>query len=159
MTEILIRYATRADLEQITSWNQQMAWETEERVLDPVIAARGVSMLLDQPSRGFYLLAEISGQIVGQCMITYEWSDWRCGDFWWIQSVYISPEFRRRGVFTALHQYISSAAMASENVAGIRLYVEQENVVAIQTYQDLGLLPAHYLMFEADFTRTSGSHP
>ena len=126
--------------------------ETEERHLDPDTVSRGVSMLLNNPGRGQYLIAESEGRPVGQCMITYEWSDWRCGDFWWIQSVYIEPEFRRTGVFTAMYNHIMKMAEFSNLVAGVRLYVEKDNIPAQQTYQKLGLNPAPYTMFESDFT-------
>ena len=150
--KIGIRRANSVDTEIITSFNSRMAWETEGRRLDPLILVQGVSMVLQNPSRGFYLLAEIDGNVVGQCMITYEWSDWRCGDFWWIQSVYIVPDFRRKGVFKALYSHVLETARATDFVVGIRLYVEQDNTRAIQTYLNLGLHPAHYSMFEYDFT-------
>jgi GNAT superfamily N-acetyltransferase len=150
--KIGIRRANSVDTEIITSFNCRMAWETEGRRLDPLILVQGVSMVLQNPSRGFYLLAEIDGNVVGQCMITYEWSDWRCGDFWWIQSVYIVPDFRRKGVFKALYSHVLETARVTDFVVGIRLYVEQDNTRAIQTYLNLGLHPAHYSMFEYDFT-------
>jgi GNAT superfamily N-acetyltransferase len=150
--KISIRTANSVDAEIITSFNSQMAWETEGRRLDPLILVQGVSMLLENPSRGFYLLAEIEGNVVGQCMITYEWSDWRCGDFWWIQSVYIVPDCRRKGVFKALYSHVLKAARATDLVVGIRLYVERDNSGAIQTYLNVGLNQAHYSMLEQDFT-------
>ncbi len=150
--KIGIRKANSVDTEIITSFNSRMAWETEGRRLDPLILVQGVSMILQNPSRGFYLLAEIEGNVVGQCMITYEWSDWRSGDFWWIQSVYVVPDFRRKGVFKAIYSHVVEAARATDFVVGIRLYVEQDNTKAIQTYQNLGLHPAHYSMHEHDFT-------
>ena len=151
---ITIRNANLSDQQTITRFNCLMAWETESRHLDALIAERGVSTLLKNPSKGFYLIAESEGFPVGQCMITFEWSDWRCGDFWWIQSVYVIPEYRRQGVFTTLYSSIYEKAKASDLVAGIRLYVEHENSGAIETYLNLGLNPAHYTMFECDFTHS-----
>lgn len=147
----IIRDAKPDDARFLSKNNEYMAMETENRHLDPDIVARGVSILLNNPGRGRYLIAEYEGKPIGQCMITYEWSDWRCGDFWWIQSVYIEPEFRRKGVFTAMYSHIMNMADKSDLVAGVRLYVEKENIPAQQTYLKLGLNHAPYTMFESDF--------
>ena len=153
---ISIRDATQQDTRFLTENNILMAKETEDRYLDPVTVAQGVSRLLGEPSRGRYLIAQTVDVPVGQCMLTYEWSDWRCGDFWWIQSVYILPKFRRNGVFTAMYRHIMQLAQTSEFVAGVRLYVERENNSAQQTYRSLGMNPAPYTMFERDFTHKTG---
>ena len=147
-----VREAVSSDAEFIAENNIKMAEETEGRSLDPLTVMRGVGTLFSSPERGRYLIAESEEEPVGQCMITYEWSDWRCGDFWWIQSVYVLPAFRRRGVFSAIYQYISHEAARSEEVAGIRLYVERENRPAQETYSRLGLNPAPYAMFETDLS-------
>jgi len=150
----MIRVATPDDAATIARYNQLMAMETEKKILHPETVQRGVSLLLSRPEKGFYLIAESAGVPAGQCMITYEWSDWRCGDFWWIQSVYVLPEFRRKGIFRALYQSILERASREEHVAGIRLYVEKQNTIAQQTYLNLGMDHTHYAMLEWDFTKT-----
>jgi ribosomal protein S18 acetylase RimI-like enzyme len=150
--EITIRETTTDDALIISRYNTLMAMETEGRCLDPQIVTKGVITLLNHPDRGFYLIAEINGEPIGQCMITYEWSDWRCGDFWWIQSVYVIWEYRQQGVFTALYDQIIKKAEESDQVAGIRLYVEKENISAQKVYQRLGMNLTQYMMFERDFT-------
>ena len=144
---VLIRPATSTDIADLTNWNQAMAWETEHKSLDPEVLRRGVAGVLEQPRRGFYLVAEHDGAAVGALLVTFEWSDWRCGDFWWIQSVYVVPAARRGGVFRALYAAVKQRA-ASVGAVGLRLYVETENRRAQQTYAELGMQPCHYLMYE-----------
>ena len=148
MTTAKIRSATSADITHLVAWNTAMAWETEAKRLDPAVLERGVTAVLDEPRRGFYLVAECDGVAVGSLLVTYEWSDWRCGDFWWIQSVYVAPEARRRGVFRALYADVAERAHAAGAV-GLRLYVETENHRAQATYAGLGMERCHYLMYEA----------
>ncbi len=145
---LLIRAATPADVTDLVNWNEAMAWETEHKRLDPEVLLRGVAGVLEQPRRGFYLVAEHAGTAVGSLLVTFEWSDWRCGDFWWIQSVYVAPAARRGGVFRALYAAVAQRATAAGAV-GLRLYVETENRRAQQTYAGLGMQPCHYLMYEA----------
>ena len=145
---LLIRAATPADVADLANWNLAMAWETERKRLDPQVVHRGVTGVLDQPRRGFYLVAERSDVAVGSLLVTFEWSDWRCGDFWWIQSVYVAAAARRGGVFRALYAAVEQRAAASGAV-GLRLYVETENRRAQQTYTKLGMQPCHYQMYEA----------
>lgn len=128
-----------------------MALETEHKRLDPQRLARGVATLLREPARGFYLLAECDGRYAGTLMVTYEWSDWRGGDFWWIQSVYVLPALRRTGVYRALHRAVRERAQAA-GAAGLRLYVEQDNARAQQTYAAQGMRRTPYALFEEDFT-------
>lgn len=144
---MVIRHAERSDGAAIAEWNAAMAWETEQKRLDPAVLSRGVMAVFDEPRRGFYLVAERDGRAVGCLMVTYEWSDWRNGDFWWIQSVYVAPEARRGGVFRAL--YADVARRAKEvGAVGIRLYVETENHRAQSTYRELGMEQCHYFMYE-----------
>lgn len=143
-----IRPATSADIPHLVTWNAAMAWETEAKRLDLAVLERGVTAVLDEPRRGFYLMAEREGLAVGSLLVTYEWSDWRCGDFWWIQSVYIAPEARRGGVFRALYGDVAERARINGAV-GLRLYVETENNRAQATYAGLGMERCHYLMYEA----------
>ncbi len=147
---LLIRAATPDDVSALLTWNAAMAWETEGKRLDPELLERGIAGIFAMPQRGFYLIAERDGVSVGSLMVTYEWSDWRCGDFWWIQSVYVTPEARRRGVFRALYVEVETRAAAAEAV-GLRLYVETENAQAQATYTNLGMRRCHYWMYEASF--------
>jgi GNAT superfamily N-acetyltransferase len=147
MSLLQIRTAVRSDVAALAAWNAAMAWETEAKRLDPDVLARGVAAVFDEPRRGFYLIAERDGEAAGCLLVTYEWSDWRCGDFWWIQSVYVAPAARRGGVFRALHAEVAARARAAGAV-GLRLYVETENLRAQQTYEDLGMQRCHYLMYE-----------
>jgi len=152
MPEILIRPATLEDAEFLVSGNARMALETEGRVLDTHTLRAGVCAVFDDPARGFYLIAEIDGQPAGQMMITYEWSDWRNGAFWWIQSVYTLPESRGRGLFKALYSHVESLARGDGGVCGLRLYVEADNQRAQAVYQRCGMNQAVYRMFEVDYS-------
>lgn len=142
-----IRAAVPADLASLIQWNAAMAWETEQKKLDPAILARGISGVFEEPRRGFYLVAEHEGEAVGSLLVTREWSDWRAGDFWWIQSVYVVPSARRGGVFRALYAEVERRAVVAGAV-GLRLYVETENRRAQATYTDLGMQRCHYFMYE-----------
>jgi len=144
---ITIRLAERGDSAAVAEWNAAMAWETERKRLDPDVLMRGVSAVFDVPRRGFYLIAEHEGRAAGCLLVTYEWSDWRNGDFWWIQSVYVVPEARRSGVFRAMYADVAQRAKAAGAV-GLRLYVETENARAQNTYRELGMEQCHYLMYE-----------
>ena len=152
MPEILIRHATLEDVEFLVSGNASMALETEARALDTHTLRAGVCAVFDDRARGFYLIAELDGQPAGQMMITYEWSDWRNGAFWWIQSVYTLPESRSRGVFKALYSHIESLARANGAVCGLRLYVEAHNQRAQAAYERCGMREAVYRMFEIDYS-------
>ena len=147
---LTVRAAQRGDIHHIASWNQAMAWETESKRLDPEVLARGVAAVFDEPRRGFYLVAERDGEPVGCLLVTYEWSDWRCGDFFWIQSVYVIESARRGGVFRAMYEAVVERAREARAV-GVRLYVENENERAQRTYAGLGMERCHYLMYEAGF--------
>ena len=147
---ITIRIATRDDITHIAQWNSAMAWETERKVLEPAVITRGVTAVFDEPRRGFYLVAERAGEPAGCLLITYEWSDWRAGDFWWIQSVYVVESARREGVFRQLYEDAKQRAEQSGAV-GLRLYVETENERAQRTYAGLGMERCHYFMYEAEF--------
>lgn len=149
--ELKIRLATIDDAGTLVQFNQAMASETEGKELTDAVLRPGVEGLFARPEYGFYLIAEPadgSGDPAGSLMVTYEWSDWRNGLFWWIQSVYVTPDWRRRGVYTALYDYVKELASA-ENICGFRLYVEKDNVAAQQTYKRLGMAETHYLMFES----------
>ena len=123
--EFSVRRATLDDLETIVRLNAAMALETEAKTLDRDTLRAGVGRLLSDALRGFYMVAESAGQIVGQLMVTFEWSDWRNAYFWWIQSVYVTPEFRRKGVYRLLERSVKSQALQMGDVCGIRLYVDR----------------------------------
>jgi len=128
-----------------------MAWETEGKGLDPETTWLGTKAVLEDAAKGFYLIAEREGLFVGQLLVTFEWSDWRNGTFWWIQSVYVVPEARRTGVYRALHAFVLEKARAEKNVCGVRLYVEKQNERAQATYHAMGMSDAHYDIYEIDF--------
>lgn len=145
---ILIRLATIGDTAALVEFNQAMARETEGKLLDARILARGVEAVFHDSGKGFYVVAESEGEIVGGLMVTFEWSDWRDAWFWWIQSVYILPEFRGRKIYRLLYEFVKEKASAAQDVCGFRLYVEKENVNAQKVYEKLGMLESHYLMYE-----------
>ncbi len=147
-----IRKAVPGDQNSISNHNTSMALETEGKHLDPALAVRGVEAVLQDISKGFYLIVEVDGRNVGQCMITYEWSDWRCGNFWWIQSVFVEKEYRKQGIFSNIFQHVMREARRQEGVVGLRLYVEENNGIAKDAYLKLGMTKCHYEMFEMDFT-------
>ena len=148
---IHVRQAAPGDLETLMEFNAAMAWETEGKALDPARLRAGVAAGLEPDGRGFYLVAEVSGRVVGQLLVTTEWSDWRNGDFWWIQSVYVAPGHRRLGVYRTLHSHVQEEARRRDNVCGLRLYVDRDNHVARQVYASLGLHDSRYDMLEIDF--------
>ena len=144
----IIRNAGPDDISDIAQFNIAMAQETEERQLDPETIQSGVSGVIQNHTHGFYLIAERDQVAVGSLLITFEWSDWRNGTLWWIQSVYVKPEHRRTGVFKALYDAVIARARAAKSVRGIRLYVEQENLDAQSVYQKLSMQKTPYQMFE-----------
>jgi ribosomal protein S18 acetylase RimI-like enzyme len=129
-------------------FNQLMAWETEQKMINEDILSKGVSALIVDDNKGFYLVAEKNDEVVGSLMVTTEWSDWRNAVFWWVQSVYITPDFRRQGIYAQLYAQVKALAEQQQNVCGFRLYVEKENLIAQKTYESLGMYPTHYLMYE-----------
>jgi GNAT superfamily N-acetyltransferase len=147
-SDLTVRPATAADADTLARFNETMAQETEDKTLDPDTVRAGVHNMLDDPTRGFYLIAERADAIVGSLMITTEWSDWRNGTFWWIQSVYVRPAARRTGVYTALHHAVRARARAADDVCGLRLYVERGNEGARETYEALGMTEMSYRMYE-----------
>lgn len=151
-TELLVRDAANTDIAFLADSNAAMALETECKVLDRDTLQRGVRAVFAQPQRGFYLIAQRGPQAVGCLLVTREWSDWRNGDWWWLQSVYVVPEARRSGVFRALYCEVEHRARDASDVVGLRLYVEQDNARAQATYATLGMSPACYRLYERGFT-------
>lgn len=144
--DLLIRPATAADEDTLVRFNAALAWESEhKRLAEPTLRA-GVRAQLTDPHKGFYTVAESGGQVVGQTLVTFEWSDWRNGWYWWIQSVYVAEAVRRGGVFRALFEHLKAKALADPTVIGLRLYVERDNERARKTYTTLGLEEEPYLL-------------
>ncbi len=151
MSGILVRPAGEEHLPALVAFNQAMAQESEGKALDQAVLESGVRHLLSQPDDGFYLIAEDHGELAGSLMVTFEWSDWRDGRFWWIQSVYVRPEFRRRGVYRAMHRQVRDLARQDGRACGLRLYVERENAGAMATYHAMGMMQTHYRLYEEEF--------
>ncbi|NNE62815.1 MAG: GNAT family N-acetyltransferase [Gammaproteobacteria bacterium] len=157
-----IRQAGIDDAAALSQFNQNMALETEGIELIPEIIDAGVKTMIENPQMGFYLVAEENGVIAAALMTTTEWSDWRNGLFWWIQSVYVLPEFRRQGLYRQLYEEVKRLAENDIGVCGFRLYVEHENEAAQKTYQALGMHETHYKLYEElkteiEFSRSQGT--
>jgi ribosomal protein S18 acetylase RimI-like enzyme len=146
--QTIIRIAHPSDVDSLIAFNQAMALETEGKKLETEILSAGVNAVFADDKKGFYVVAESGDEIVGGLMITYEWSDWRSGWFWWIQSVYILPAARGRRIYSQLYDFVREKAAAEGNVCGFRLYVETENTHAQRVYEKLGMESSHYLMYE-----------
>ena len=157
-----IRSATDADTGLLAQWAAAMALETEHKHLDPDTLHAGIATGIADVAKARYFIAmqdaalaghETVGMPVGTLMLTSEWSDWRNGDWWWIQSVYVPPSHRRQGVFAGLYRHVEQLARATRGVVGLRLYVEHGNADAQRTYQSLGMVDAGYAIYEAEFAR------
>jgi GNAT superfamily N-acetyltransferase len=145
---INVRDARAEDVETLVGYACAMAWETERKRLTADVVRHGIETVLDSPARGRYFVVEQAGKTIATMMLTYEWSDWRCADWWWIQSVYVAEDSRRVGAFRALYAHALALAETTPAVCGIRLYVERDNQHAQQTYESLGMQDAGYRMFE-----------
>jgi ribosomal protein S18 acetylase RimI-like enzyme len=146
-----IRAAVPSDTATLVDFNLAMALETEDKRLDRNVLTAGVEAVFAQPQHGFYLIAETNGQVAGCLMITFEWSDWRNGQWWWLQSVYVHPEHRRGGVFRALYAEVERRARAAPGVIGVRLYVDHDNAKAQGVYASLGMECTNYRLYEILF--------
>ena len=158
-----IREAQASDRDLLARWATAMAWETEHKRLDAAIISAGIEAGLKDPAKARYFIAmsevavagrETIAAAAGTLMLTREWSDWRCGDWWWIQSVYVPESHRRQGVFAALYRHVEQLARDTPSVVGLRLYVERENANAQRTYGALGMRDAGYRIFEAEFANS-----
>ena len=149
--QLTIRDARLEDAPVIADYNAALARESENLELDPSLLLEGVRAVLNDAAKGAYLLAEDGGRPVGQLMLTYEWSDWRNGTFWWIQSVFVEPAYRRRGVFRALYREVHERARNNPSVCGLRVYVVDSNRRARSVYENMGMAPTQYRMYESDF--------
>jgi len=149
---IIVRFAQQDDIPSIAKFNSAMALETEDVFLDNSIVRSGVEAVLNNAELGFYLIAECDGKQIGQLLITKEWSDWRNKYFWWIQSVYVQPEFRKQNVYRKLYQKVIEISKNAGNVCGIRLYVDRQNTTAQKVYAKLSMQKSNYLLFEVELT-------
>lgn len=157
-----IREAHAHDRDLLAQWALAMALETEHKQLDEATVRAGMEAGISDPAKARYFVAMRESTVAGRetiaapagtLMLTREWSDWRNGDWWWIQSVYVPPEHRRQGVFAALYRHVEALARGTPGVVGLRLYVERENVNAQRTYASLGMADAGYAIYEAEFAR------
>jgi L-amino acid N-acyltransferase YncA len=155
MNEPVLRPARRADIEIIAGYNAAMALETEARTLDPDRLRAGVAAVFDDPARGFYRVAEIDGNVVACLLVTFEWSDWRNGQWWWLQSVYVHPDHRGQRLFGRLYRQLREDAQATAGVCGLRLYVEHDNSAAQAVYAALGMQPEPYRILHEAFNESS----
>jgi GNAT superfamily N-acetyltransferase len=162
---VIIRRATMSDLKSIVGFNLALARETENRELDVRILEMGIEAILKDSGKGWYAVAEKSRNggaliVVGQILVTFEWSDWRNGNFWWLQSVYVYPDQRQQQIFRQLFEYVQSQArLNQEPVCGYRLYVEEKNHRAQQAYAHLGFQETPYHMYEKEYPWTPPSFP
>ena len=143
-----IRLARRRDAPALIAFNRAMALETEAKALLPEVISAGVRGLLARPASGFYVIAERNGEVIGALLITKEWSDWRNGEFWWVQSVYVLPAHRGRGVYRRLYRHIQRLAARRHSVVGFRLYVDHDNARARRVYRSLGMKETRYAVYE-----------
>jgi GNAT superfamily N-acetyltransferase len=140
-------------LDVIAQFNLHLAKETEHLDLELARVRVGVEALLRDPSKGLYFVAENAGRVIGQLLVTHEWSDWRNGDFWWLQSVYVQRDFRRHGVFKALFEFVLAKAAGQPDVCGLRLYMDADNDKAREAYERLGMKETNYRVFERPVRR------
>jgi ribosomal protein S18 acetylase RimI-like enzyme len=145
-----IRIADAADAAAMIEFNQAMALETEGKELSADVLSSGVEAVFHDPNKGFYVVADNGGHIIGGLMVTYEWSDWRNKWFWWIQSVYIRPEARGQRLYSQMYDFVKVRAAEKGNVCGFRLYVENDNAHAQRVYDSVGMHASHYLMYEEE---------
>ncbi|HMQ03672.1 MAG TPA: GNAT family N-acetyltransferase [Pyrinomonadaceae bacterium] len=145
---MIIRKANPSDVSALVNFNQRMAFETEGKELAAETLTNGVGAVFADERKGFYVVAEDEGALVGGLMVTFEWSDWRNHWFWWIQSVYIVPQARGKGIYRSLYDFVKAEAEMAGNVCGFRLYVERENTKAQSVYEKVGMIQPGYLMYE-----------
>jgi len=150
--DLITKRAESSDRQEIVDNILLMAMESEGIALDRMTVTRAMDRFMAEPARGFYLLVRHNDQVVGQCMITSEFSDWKDGEYWWVQSVYVGIAHRRRGVLRTLLEEIRRIAKGQGDVFGIRLYVDRDNANAIEAYRRLGLPQSHYQMLEVPTT-------
>lgn len=143
-----VREAIKEDASAIVSFQLAMAAETEQLMLDPEVVDKGVTAVFEDPKKGRYYVTELNGEVIASLMTTFEWSDWRNGTVMWIQSVYVLPQYRRRGVYRKMYSFLQNLVYDSNDLKGIRLYVDKSNTRAQATYWELGMNAEHYQTFE-----------
>jgi GNAT superfamily N-acetyltransferase len=148
MADFIYRKATPVNAPAIVEFQVAMARETEDLELDCEVCTAGVAAVFAQPQHGQYFVAEMAGQVIASLLITYEWSDWRNGVIWWVQSVYVKPEARGQGVYAGLYEYVKQLVQNDQGIRGIRLYVDKRNTRAQAVYARLGMNGEHYQVFE-----------
>ena len=151
MNQISIREGSISDTPTISKFQQQMALETESKILNEWTVRQGVESVLKCPNKGFYIIAEADSKIIGSLLVTFEWSDWRNGWFFWIQSVFVDAVYRRQGVYRLMQSEVIRRTKASGNCCGIRLYVEKDNRNAQKVYRNLGMHETDYYLYEEEF--------
>lgn len=145
---MIVRKATSDDLNSIVDFQLFMAKETEEIILDKKVVNEGVLSVLTDNLKGQYYVAEMDGKVISSLLTTFEWSDWRNGTVLWIQSVFVLPEFRRKGIYSNMYSFVKNEVIENDNLKGIRLYADKANYPAQKTYKTLGMSPDHYVTFE-----------
>lgn len=158
MAPQMIRKAIKSDIPSIVRFNHAMAQETEEYSLDLDVLNKGVEYIINDDSNGFYIVCEIDEVVKACLMITYEWSDWRNGFFWWIQSVYVEKGSRQKGLYKLMYEYIKTLVDQEVRVVGLRLYVDKDNRVAQNVYQKLGMEKSNYQLFEYEKKSKQQTH-
>ena len=151
MDQISIREGSISDTPTIAKFQQQMALETESKILKESTIRQGGESVLNCPNKGFYIIAETDSQVIGSLLVTFEWSDWRNGWFFWIQSVFVDAKYRRQGVYRVMHSEVIRRTKESGNCCGIRLYVEKDNRNAQKVYKTLGMHETDYYLYEEEF--------
>lgn len=144
----MIRKASAADASTIAGFQLAMALETENMELNPDTVIRGVESVFDDPTKGFYLVTEQNGEVVSCLMVTLEWSDWRARTMWWIQSLYVKPEWRQKGIYRDMYNHLKQIIKNDDTIGGIRLYVDKGNITAQKAYEALGMDGNHYKLYE-----------
>jgi ribosomal protein S18 acetylase RimI-like enzyme len=145
---VKIRKAEIKDIELIVGFQLCMAWETEKLELDKNTVILGARAVMNDPAKGEYFIAEHDGIVIGSLLVTYEWSDWRNGNVWWLQSLYVAPDFRRKGIFREMYLFLKQEVEKDPTLKGIRLYVDKTNKIAQEVYQAMGMNGEHYQVFE-----------
>ena len=145
---ITVRKAKKIDKNTIANFQVSMAKETEQIDLDRDIVNKGVNAVFNSPEKGIYFVSESENKIIASLLITFEWSDWRNGNVYWIHSIYVLPEFRKKGVFKTMYLHLKNIAQMDENIRGLRLYVDKTNINAQKVYEIMGMDGDHYMLFE-----------
>ena len=151
ITSVTIRRGDARDLRAIVDLNTAMAVELGSKVVSSTRLKDGVAAVLESNDRGFYVLADSAGPVIGVLHVIPEWNPWRNSYFWKVENVFVSREWRRKGVYRAMHDYVLEAAQGNTDVCGIRLFAVESNVGARRTYEGVGMTQEPSRLFEIDF--------